>query len=119
MINALCIEITNTLYRITARPLVKLENWKYEEEYYSAFAQKIFFFQFINANISVLWAIFEFSGIETDREKKLQELNMLLLGMVVSKIVAMFSSRVGTKFVIYQIKKYLYFKKCNALAIQQ
>ena len=119
VINAICIEITNTLYRITARPLVRLENWKYEEDYYSSLAQKIFFFQAINANVSVLWAIFEYSGVQTDREQELQKLNKLLLGMVVAKIAAMFSSRVGTKYVIYQIKKHLYFKKCQALAIQQ
>jgi hypothetical protein len=67
----------------------------------------------------VLWAIFEYSGVQTDREQELQKLNKLLLGMVVAKIAAMFSSRVGTKYVIYQIKKHLYFKKCQALAIQQ
>ena len=51
---------------MTAGPLVNLENHKYEEDYNKSYIRKIFWFMFINANVSVIFTIY--NDIQEDSE---------------------------------------------------
>jgi hypothetical protein len=55
VINSVIIAATNQLYKMCITPLVKKQNIKFEEDHNKELAQKIFMFNFINANFSVMY----------------------------------------------------------------
>lgn len=95
MINGIIIGITNFLYRLASGKMMALENHKYEFEYNNAFIKKIFLFQFINANLSIIVLIYQAKASD------LKQLNNLLLGQVSMKIVSMFGSRIVSKYAVF------------------
>ena len=63
--------------------------------------------------MSIFWSIYFVDDNDLDR------LNLLLVGMIVSKIGSLFASQVVLKFVLFRYKKWSYFKKCKEKANQQ
>lgn len=110
-INAAIIGATNYLYRTVATPLVRLENIKFEEDFNNALTRKIFIFQFVNANVSIIYSIYT--------ETNLKSLNILLLGMLGAKVVSTFASKVIAKWVMYKAKEWDYFRRCRQEAKKQ
>ena len=110
-INAAIIGATNYLYRTVATPLVELENIKFEEDHNNALTRKIFIFQFVNANVSIIYSIYT--------ETNLKSLNILLLGMLGAKVVSTFASKVISKWMMYKVKEYHYFYLCRQQAYKQ
>jgi len=72
VVNGVIIGTTNYLYRMIAVPLSKLENRKFEEDYNSTLIKKLFFFNFINANISLIYTLYT--------KLDITEMNNLLIG---------------------------------------
>ena len=63
---------TNYTYRMCLVPLVKLENHKYEKSFNQSFVKKLFLFQFINANMGIIYTIY--------KDRNLEDLAYLLIG---------------------------------------
>ena len=107
VVNNVIIGVTNFFYQKILEPMVNFENHKYQVDHNIAFVRKLFFFQFINANMSIFWSIYFVDDNDLD------QLNLLLVGMIVSKIGSLFASQVVLKFVLFRYKKWSYFKKCK------
>ena len=71
----------------------------------------MFIFKFINANIAVIFTIYN--------ERNLAKLNQLLIGQIIVKIGTAFNTLALTPYVIMRAKKGLYFAKCKAHSIRQ
>ena len=117
VINGIIIGATNYLYRMTAGPLVNLENHKYEEDYNKSYIRKIFWFMFINANVSIIFTIY--NDIQQDSDNAIQNLSILIIGMVAQKVATHFMSKIIGRYLIFQAQKWLYFYQCKAASIAQ
>lgn len=107
-LNATIIGTTNFLYRLSIGRMMTLENHKYEYKYNEAYISKIFVFQFINANISIIVMIYQAN------QDDLEALNLLLIQQVTIKTFSLMGSRIISKWGMYQLQKFLYFRKCQA-----
>lgn len=108
VLNSVLIGITNAAYKMSSSPMLNMENHKYEVEYISGFIQKIFVFQFINSNLSIIYLIYN--------DRDLQNLNTLLFGMVCTKVASQFFFRIILKGFRYHVQKKLYFNQCRKLS---
>ena len=104
------IAATNKLYQYCITPLVRKQNIKFEEDHNKELAQKIFMFQFINANFSVMYQIYY--------ESDMKDLQYLLIGMVVSNSGSIFAVKCS-KIFIFRFKNWLYFKNVKKRAAVQ
>ena len=111
MVNGVIIGSTNYAYKTIAEPLLKLENKKFEDEYNNSFIKKLFIFEFINANVSLISTIYS--------DKDMKKLNQIVLGTIGTKIFSLFSSRVVMKWLMYEFKKIMYFSACKDKAAEQ
>lgn len=56
--NAAIIGTTNAAFKKLAYPLTILENHKLDKDFQEAFIHKLFWFQMINANVSIIYSIY-------------------------------------------------------------
>jgi hypothetical protein len=57
-----------------------------------------------------------YSEIKHDPDNAITNLSNLLVGMVGTKLMGMFGGRIVTRYVMFDLKKWLYFRKCKSLA---
>ena len=59
VINGLVSNITSNLFTMTVVKFNNKENHKHEDSFINSLIQKVFYFKFINTNITILWTIYQ------------------------------------------------------------
>lgn len=108
VINGLVSSITSYTFTMTVVWFNTKENHKHEDQFINSLIQKVFFFKFINTNITIIWTIYQ-----TDENADFQKLYSYIFGFILQKIAMLFFWRVIVKYATFKYNKWTYFKLCS------
>lgn len=105
----MAISIINKTYQLLVIVFLKLENHKYSDTYEKSFIFKLFFFKFVNTNLSLFYTAFN--------NQNFDELYYLLVGLIIQKGFEMIFFKTIYNYMMFACFRRRYFNRMRTQAV--